>query len=873
MSDETIIQPQKQPEEPQLASDPAAAVAAEMVAGMSEPVPDPATSIRMPASQETESNTDCLSAIIMALVILWVVITVAGRVLTEFIVAGMDTTLPNYAFAGFALIETIALALPLVPLAIFWPRPRYKAVYLAWSLPLLLMVLNIPIRLLKAWDAQNTALWHIAFGLIYAALVAGIHLLRMRRSQQSGFSSLQMYAKPSFGRRLALAAALAGIFALPWLAWGALGSLADSLLQLLAALIFGLDATITLELFLFRPLRQYSGGARSDFLFGGIAAGIALMIMASGTGFPYGGLPLLLIIALPSLGWAAAGLMSGDAPEKTFKQSWPALISLIGLSAAAPFALIDADELLLVIVSSGGELLQWGMYAALLSGLIGWLFGLAWLAVRLVRPSNRRAQEAGNWAEKPGRSQVVLAVSGLIVAWAAALLIYLTLGQPGFYGEGLFVILKDQADVSSAADIQDYEQRRSYVYDTLTAHAESTQAGLRASLDRLGIDYTPYYLVNAIQVRGGSLVRLWLTFNPQIDRVLENPWLRPLPQNQPVSEGPWTSVTDAPAWNLTLIGADKVWKELGVTGQGIIVGQSDSGMQGDHPQLADSYRGAQPALGVVGNNYNWFDPWYGTTQPTDIGGHGTHTLGTVLGNQVGVAPGATWIGCVNLARNLGNPALYLDCMQFMLAPFPLDSDPFKDGKPSLGAHVLNNSWGCPDIEGCDPQSLLYGVQALRAAGVFVVVSAGNDGPDCESLSAPPAIYDEVFSVGAIDENKELASFSSIGPVSVDGSNRVKPDILAPGVDVFSSTPGNTYASYPGTSMAGPHVVGTVALMWSANPALIGDIERTEEILIQTATSYTGYKPTCEGAYDHPSTASGYGIVNAYQAVLLALEEK
>ena len=95
---------------------------------------------------------------------------------------------------------------------------------------------------------------------------------------------------------------------------------------------------------------------------------------------------------------------------------------------------------------------------------------------------------------------------------------------------------------------------------------------------------------------------------------------------------------------------------------------------------------------------------------------------------IGVAPDAQWIACVNLERNLGNPPLYLNCMQFMLAPFPHNGDPLKDGDPTRAAYVLNNSWGCPTLEGCDAESLRPAVDALRKAGIFVAVSAGNDGP-------------------------------------------------------------------------------------------------------------------------------------------------
>ena len=220
--------------------------------------------------------------------------------------------------------------------------------------------------------------------------------------------------------------------------------------------------------------------------------------------------------------------------------------------------------------------------------------------------------------------------------------------------------------------------------------------------------------------------------------------------------------------------------------------------------------------------------------------------------------------------------------------------------------MLNNSWGCPEeAEGCDATSLLPAVRALRAAGIFVVASAGNEGPACSTINDAIALYDEVFSVGALDEAGNLAPFSSTGPVTVDGSGRVKPDILAPGVRVLSAFPNSSYEVTDGTSMAGPHVAGVVALVWSANPALIGDIDRTEQILIDAVTPFTGTlgaladlaadaatpAPTTEPTWIDqldsanqlrsclaqtdiaviPNNVAGYGIINAYRAVQLALQ--
>ena len=120
----------------------------------------------------------------------------------------------------------------------------------------------------------------------------------------------------------------------------------------------------------------------------------------------------------------------------------------------------------------------------------------------------------------------------------------------------------------------------------------------------------------------------------------------------------------------------------------------------------------------------------------------------------GWRPGAQWIGCVDLARNLGNPAYYLDCLQFMLAPFPYGGDPLRDGRPDRGADVLTNSWGCPGIEGCDRDALLPAIDALTAAGVFVVAAAGNTGPRCGSITDPPAPYPDTITVGAVDAQRD-----------------------------------------------------------------------------------------------------------------------
>src|SRR2546430_15836078 len=137
-------------------------------------------------------------------------------------------------------------------------------------------------------------------------------------------------------------------------------------------------------------------------------------------------------------------------------------------------------------------------------------------------------------------------------------------------------------------------------------------------------------------------------------------------------------------------------------------------------------------------------------------------------------------------------------------------------------HVVNCSWGCPGREGCVTQAELETiVNNTQAAGIFVEVSAGNSGPGCSSVTDAPAIYSASFSTGAIDISNALASFSSRGPSTYYTPNLLKPNISAPGVNGRSSyySGDTTYANLQGTSMAGPHVAGVVALVWSARPQI------------------------------------------------------
>ena len=421
------------------------------------------------------------------------------------------------------------------------------------------------------------------------------------------------------------------------------------------------------------------------------------------------------------------------------------------------------------------------------------------------------------------------------------------------------VVLKSQADLRPAYAIQDWKARGEYVYQTLSQHAARTQKGLLAALDQAGVSYTPLFIINAVIVRNGNadLVNR-LAARADVAQIVAN---RRIELEKPIPEQPLSP--SAIEWNVTRIKAPSVWSTYGVRGEGIVVAEIDTGTQWDHPALKNQYRGWNGAS--ADHNYNWFDP-YGQNPlvPFDSEGHGTHVMGTMVGddggsNQIGVAPGAKWISCDgtdNVSGYLLTDQL-LQCAQWIIAPTDLNG---ANPDPSKRPHVVNNSWG----GGHADYWYTGAVDAWRAAGIFPQFSNGNSGPACETAGSPGDNWN-IFSAGASDINNNIASFSSRGPAQYYGF--LKPDITAPGVNVRSSVPNNTYASYSGTSMASPHVAASIALLWSANPELMGQIDLSGWLLQQTAVPKTTSE-TCGGipAGTVPNNTWGYGLLDVFAAV-------
>ncbi|MBK9732697.1 MAG: S8 family serine peptidase [Chitinophagaceae bacterium] len=441
------------------------------------------------------------------------------------------------------------------------------------------------------------------------------------------------------------------------------------------------------------------------------------------------------------------------------------------------------------------------------------------------------------------------------------------------------VVMDQQADVSAVKDIHGKEAKAKFIYEKLSSFAGSSQNELRKQLDLNQVDYHSYWIVNAILVKGDAELALKLATRTDVQKILAN---SSMSAGKPVAANANDTRDVIIPWGIDSIHAPAVWA-LGYKGEGAVVGGEDTGYDWEHPAIKNQYRGWNGTS--VDHNYNWHDAIhavnvnnYGSnpcgidlSAPCDDYGHGTHTMGTMVGEdgdlKIGVAPKAKWIGERNMERGWGNLSGYLESFEWFVAPTDLANE---NPDPTKAPHVINNSWYCSVEEGCDPTnfSLMEDVvNNVKASGIVVVASAGNDGPYCNTIMFPPAVFESSFTIGAVDFLFNAAPFSSRGNTQVNNIFLTKPNVAAPGVDVLSCIPGNQYAFFSGTSMAGPHVAGTVALMISANPALAGEVDEIENILQETAQPATTFDGCgSDQSTSIPNNTFGFGIIDALAAV-------
>lgn len=414
---------------------------------------------------------------------------------------------------------------------------------------------------------------------------------------------------------------------------------------------------------------------------------------------------------------------------------------------------------------------------------------------------------------------------------------------------------------------------RNAVVSSLRETASRTQYGLESYLKTAKAsgavkEYKSFFIVNALEVTSTKAVMEKIALRSEVAKILPNeerfldkvdktkqasPKLSAAPAASPA---PAAAAPSSVEWNIAMVNAPQVWA-LGIDGTGTVVASLDTGVDYTHPALQRKWRGYDASGNVVHPELSWYDAHDGASLPTDSDGHGTHTMGTMVGseangtNQIGVAPGAKWIA-VRIFNPSTTDAIILDGGQWLLAP--VDSD--GNLHPELAPDVVNNSWGGgPGLD----EWFRPIVQAWRAAQIFPEFSAGNTtltNPGGPGSVANPANYPESVATGAVDINGALASFSLRGPSPY---GETKPEVSAPGVNVRSSVPGGYEGGWNGTSMAGPHTTAIAALLLQANHSLT--VDQLEQILEETAT------PRTDATYPStPNNGYGYGIVNAYSAV-------
>jgi len=306
-------------------------------------------------------------------------------------------------------------------------------------------------------------------------------------------------------------------------------------------------------------------------------------------------------------------------------------------------------------------------------------------------------------------------------------------------------------------------------------------------------------------------------------------------------------------WGINNINAPEAW-ELGFEGEGAVVATIDTGVRKSHESLDRNY---------VDNGYGWYDPYSGTSAPSDTNGHGTHTTANIAGTfGVGVAPKAKWMSCKGCSTSSCTEDALIRCGQWVNCPTWTDgSSPDCSKAPD----VVSCSWGGGQGDAFYERT----VDAWHVSDITPVFAIGNSGPNCDTANSP-GDQPRVIGVGASSQIMGLAYFSSKGP-SIEGL--VKPDISAPGENIRSaSNLGNSmYATNSGTSMACPHVAGVVALVKAIDPDI--SFRDLETLLYESSTK--DLTPTTRSCGDidtriWPNNSYGHGKVNARNAVLDAL---
>ena len=447
-----------------------------------------------------------------------------------------------------------------------------------------------------------------------------------------------------------------------------------------------------------------------------------------------------------------------------------------------------------------------------------------------------------------------------------------------------FVQLRAEADLSAAYTIKDWTERGWYVYNALQAAAKA-QAPIIAFAQARGLTYQTFAINNSVLLYNATLDDLnQLATRGDVYRIRANR-VYVIGENTPQEDEPRTVY-----WNMDQLdpnagffgmAARQVWEQFDIRGEGIVVANIDTGAFYQHVGLDRQYRGNLTGNigGPYNHDYNWYMPTSGCgdgTYPCDNNGHGSGTVGIMVGEtpdmveQVGAAPAAQWISCKGCEANSCSDAALTGCANWMVAPTRIGG---ADPNPAMRPHIVNNSWGG---DGCDNWYQSY-INAWRAAGIFPAFSAGNT-TACSAVGSPGdnpgAFGTAAHSSAGLNQYAGGPSCYYPNPSCDPDAHEVDPHLNAP---TFGRTTGSTQGAYynlSGTSGASPHTAGCVALMWAANPSLIGDMDTTFRVLEQTADrTWTDPrnqgncgKPACAGSDPYPNYEYGWGYLDCLAAV-------
>lgn len=423
--------------------------------------------------------------------------------------------------------------------------------------------------------------------------------------------------------------------------------------------------------------------------------------------------------------------------------------------------------------------------------------------------------------------------------------------------------------LSAAPDLAPVTGDRSRVVEVLRDTARGSQVAVAADVRARGDGVlNSFWIQNMLLVEARPGTLRAATRFPGVERIVPN-FTVELPDVE-ASGGPGATTVEDRTWGLDRIRAHEAWSTIGVDGSGIRVATLDTGVDISHPDLAGKMLTDDPDDPAFPGGWLRFDSSGNPvpSQPGDSATHGTHVSGTIHGGDasgfdIGVAPGAEMMHGLVIPGGSGTFAQVAAGMQWAIDPFDADGDPA--GQP---AHAVNMSLGGNGFH----QEMITPTRNMRAAGIYPAFAIGNN---CGALgTASPGNVYEAVGVGATDSDDDVAGFSCGGVVEADDfpsppadwpESWVKPDLSAPGVNVLSSVPGGGWDdTFSGTSMATPHVAGTVALMLEASGGLpVGEAF--------DALATTSFWDDRHGE-DRPNTRFGEGRIDAFEATNLVAHD-